>query len=127
MATALARWQTNQHDLGCGSRRALYWLAPKVAHSCRPNVGWEDPDPAGLVELRALRPISPGEVLGVNYMEEGFLRMPVAQRQALLLAERKFLCVCERCRAEALAQPCQRNMWGKGDDAWHTSALEEMD
>lgn len=102
IATVLARWQTNQHELGGHSRRALYWLAPKVAHSCGPNVGWEDPDPdTGLVELRALRFIDEGEVLGVNYMQADFLHLSVSARRAKLLKERKFHCVCDRCRSES--------------------------
>merc|ERR1712224_735885 len=96
IATVFARWQTNQHELG-KNRRGLYWLCPKVAHSCEPNVGYEDPDPAGNVELRALRRISSGEVLGVNYMDIGFLKLPVGERRALLMNERKFLCMCDRC------------------------------
>jgi len=46
VAGGFARWQTNQHEfpaLAARPRRAMYWLAPKVAHSCDPNVGWEDP------------------------------------------------------------------------------------
>lgn len=46
VAGGFARWQTNQHEfpaLAARPRRAMYWLAPKVAHSCNPNVGWEDP------------------------------------------------------------------------------------
>lgn len=107
IATVFARWQTNQHEFPAIQQqqcRALYWLAPKVAHSCEPNVGWEDPDEAGRVELRALRELQAGEVLGVNYMDEAFLRAPVSQRRRRLRAERKFDCLCPRCLRE-LAKP----------------------
>jgi len=101
IATLLARWQTNQHELGSEHRRALYWLAPKVAHSCDPNVGWEDPDSSGRVELRCLRPVEAGEVLGVNYLDAAFLSASVGERRDRLRAERKFLCLCRRCLRES--------------------------
>lgn len=104
VARGFARWQTNQHEFPAfldQQRRALYWLAPKVAHSCDPNVGWEDPSEHGRVELRALRRIASGEVLGVNYMNQSFLLQPVEVRRSQLLRERKFHCVCQRCAKES--------------------------
>lgn len=104
VAKGFARWQTNQHEFPAfldQQRRALYWLAPKVAHSCDPNVGWEDPSEDGRVELRALRRIASGEVLGVNYMNQSFLLQPVEVRRSQLLRERKFHCVCQRCVKES--------------------------
>ncbi|CAL1150481.1 unnamed protein product [Cladocopium goreaui] len=105
VAGGFARWQTNQHEfpaLAARPRRAMYWLAPKVAHSCDPNVGWEDPAEDGMVELRALRDIAPQEVLGVNYMDADFLLLSRKVRQERLLAERKFHCVCDRCLEKSL-------------------------
>jgi len=121
VATVLARWQTNQHELGDG-RRALYWLAPKVAHSCEPNVGWEDPDACGHVELRALRRIAKDEVLGVNYMDEAFLRLPLDARRRRLREERKFVCACERCRQEAGEQASDHGVALSG---WHSRSVSE--
>lgn len=108
VATIFARWQTNQHEfpsIRATQRRALYWIAPKVAHSCDPNVGWEDPSEQGVVELRALQNIQVGEVLGVNYMDQGFLSGSVSERRKRLKAERKFECLCSRCMME-LASNC---------------------
>eukprot|EP00927_Polykrikos_kofoidii_P030115 TRINITY_DN25976_c0_g1_i1.p1 TRINITY_DN25976_c0_g1~~TRINITY_DN25976_c0_g1_i1.p1 ORF type:complete len:558 (+),score=117.15 TRINITY_DN25976_c0_g1_i1:84-1757(+) len=118
LATVFSRWQTNQHEFPCfrgQQRRALYWLAPKVAHSCDPNVGWEDPDArTGRVELRALRPIAVGEVLGVNYMDVGFLGLTVTERQKRIRTERKFSCLCARCLDELqsldFCSPIQQGM-----------------
>lgn len=39
------------------AQTARYWLAPKVAHSCNPNVGWEDPE-----EVASLGDFSAGDV-----------------------------------------------------------------
>uniref|UniRef100_A0A7S1ICQ6 SET domain-containing protein n=1 Tax=Eutreptiella gymnastica TaxID=73025 RepID=A0A7S1ICQ6_9EUGL len=99
-ASDFGRWQTNQHDLP-GQRSAMYWLAPMVAHSCYPNVEWEDPDVDGRVSLRCIRPIHKGDLLGVNYMQKEFLQLPVGPRKAILKAKRFFDCMCFRCQTES--------------------------
>eukprot|EP00913_Durusdinium_trenchii_P027532 g25822.t1 len=57
----------------------------------------------GRVELRALRRINAGEVLGVNYMDEAFLLQPGSVRREILFRERKFRCLCPRCEPSSRA------------------------
>ena len=101
IAEVLAKWQTNQHAQSDGST-ALYHICPILPHSCAPNVCYSPPDARGQVDCMALQKIRKGDMLTVSYMEEAFLAQGVRRRRQVLLKERFFSCLCDRCEAESL-------------------------
>lgn len=96
---------------GCYPELAL------LNHSCEPNcvLSYVEVDsPAGVdpsastgpaAQVRALRPIAPGEELTHSYVD---LMRAVADRRAHLEATYGFLCECPRCEREASQPPAQQ-------------------
>ena len=86
------------HPLGSG----LFLGAVTANHSCDPNChqsftythNSSTSSPALTLQLRALRPIQPGEEITIGYID---LSRPRAARQKELQAQYGFLCTCPRC------------------------------
>eukprot|EP00445_Apocalathium_hangoei_P004747 CAMPEP_0203862738 /NCGR_PEP_ID=MMETSP0359-20131031/13765_1 /ASSEMBLY_ACC=CAM_ASM_000338 /TAXON_ID=268821 /ORGANISM="Scrippsiella Hangoei, Strain SHTV-5" /LENGTH=451 /DNA_ID=CAMNT_0050780181 /DNA_START=77 /DNA_END=1432 /DNA_ORIENTATION=+ len=80
---------------------ALLSGASLCAHSCRPNchVAHEG---AGVVALRAVAPIAPGEEITISYL--GDLGGSGEDRRAELARTRFFACTCERCGSASEAE-----------------------
>lgn len=70
-----------------------------LKHSCSPNALLGMGKEAGTIELRALKPIAPGDEVTVSYLGEPDLMVPTSERQAYLKKRWQFRCVCERCGA----------------------------
>merc|ERR1712129_140388 len=76
-------------DLGS----ALYSTVARLNHSCKPNVVWSI-NHQNVIEVRAVRNISPGEELVASYIDPVNM---MEDRAKLLLARYNFHCKCEVC------------------------------
>lgn len=82
-----------------GGGRALYAVACRANHSCRPNVALCAGE-TGVIRLVAIRPVAAGEEVLVSYLGESELLRPTERRQQLLSKSWGFVCGCARCSAE---------------------------
>jgi len=104
----LARVRVNALTIvGCcdGRRRGLgiYCAAAMMNHDCDPSAGvWFDGENESLLVVRALRPLEPGDVVTIAYVERSF---PYLKRQSLLSRNFQFDCRCFRCVAESSHEP----------------------
>lgn len=78
---------------------ALYPSVCRINHSCRPNVRVDRG--AARAEVVALRTIQRGEELTADYVGEELLARSVEERRRALADTWGFLCMCDRCQAEA--------------------------
>ena len=81
-----------------GSDCGLYLSFSRLNHSCLPNLVCTNSNERGVMEVRTIRTIAPGEELCVNYIQgyEDFLTSE--QRLARLSREWRFDCVCDLCQ-----------------------------
>lgn len=79
-------------------RVELLLTTSRINHSCSPNA-LRGPSPTRdlEVEVRALRPISPGEELTIAYLPADTLMTPTPERRELLQRRWQFMCGCSRC------------------------------
>lgn len=75
---------------------ALFTLASKPAHSCRPNVMFSSMHNGCDVRFTAIRPISSGDSIWTSYIINLY-STPAYLRQDKLLVTKNFHCLCERC------------------------------
>ena len=73
---------------------AVYALACKMNHSCRPNCHTASSRSFSCKTVHALRPIGAGEEITVSYAEAGCAR---TERRAALEAKFGFACACPLC------------------------------
>eukprot|EP00927_Polykrikos_kofoidii_P022340 TRINITY_DN20887_c0_g1_i1.p1 TRINITY_DN20887_c0_g1~~TRINITY_DN20887_c0_g1_i1.p1 ORF type:complete len:343 (+),score=71.69 TRINITY_DN20887_c0_g1_i1:71-1030(+) len=116
IAQVLAVWQANSHAYplkGAGSARvgaavsALFRFTSKMNHSCEPNVMATVDPREGIVSVRTLQSVSPGDELVCSYLgdKEEFMSLPLEERREKVKDARGFHCLCTRCvREEAEAK-----------------------
>jgi hypothetical protein len=111
---------------------ALFSIASKVAHSCRPNAIYTSTGTNGRLRYIASRPIAPGDLITFSYIES---LQPRDRRRAALKEGKFFHCACARCSGVddcrglrcALTKTC-RGILLRSDDgeenggAWKCSA-----
>ncbi|OBZ67855.1 SET domain-containing protein 5 [Grifola frondosa] len=85
---------------GKSDRDGVFLLGARLNHSCAPNVARSWDSCARTMTFRALRDISAGEELCVNYVDVLGTR---AQRAEELKGAFGFLCACEECASEGEA------------------------
>merc|ERR1711998_15641 len=113
----LLKAELNQHRFASGAGpkgghcTAVYRYTAHMNHSCAPSVFLE---PNGMVLRRpgapeqedgmaialALRDISEGQSLCINYGPRELVDWPLEQRRTYLEQKNGFICRCERCMAE---------------------------
>eukprot|EP00977_Amphora_coffeiformis_P012802 scaffold3234_cov166-Amphora_coffeaeformis.AAC.17 len=75
---------------------AFFAYASKVAHSCRPNSSYSSKTADGMLEYKAIRSISAGEMITFSYIDQ-LLETPTFIRRKKLMESKAFRCMCERC------------------------------
>ncbi|CAE8612912.1 unnamed protein product [Polarella glacialis] len=88
-------FQLNAHNFGASSM-ALFELGSKLAHACESNTQYTSQRHPGFGSHVALRPIAEGELITTNYVSV-YCIMSTPRRQALLVQEKLFRCLCDRC------------------------------
>jgi len=95
IASLLLIADINSHCIGIeGDQAGLFSTASKAEHSCNPNCGH------GMVgdNMRyfSVREIKAGESISISYIEDMY-NTPRAARREILLHQKRFWCLCERC------------------------------
>ena len=81
-----------------GSDCGLYLSFSRLNHSCVPNLVCTNTNDRGVMEVRTIRHIAPGQELCVNYIQ-GYEDFPTAeQRLNKLSKEWRFDCMCPLCQ-----------------------------
>lgn len=78
----------------------LYVLQSKINHSCTPNAEIRFPWSNTVLEVVALRDISPDEEICISYLDECQLARSRHSRQKYLQENYLFVCDCEKCESE---------------------------
>ncbi|XP_072932839.1 protein-lysine N-trimethyltransferase SMYD5 [Epargyreus clarus] len=84
----------------------LFRLQSACNHSCDPNVEVCFPHGNHRLQLRALKPLMPGDEICISYLDECSLRRSRHSRQKELAQNYLFLCWCQRCVSEASQPEC---------------------
>eukprot|EP00667_Euglena_gracilis_P008288 EG_transcript_8391 len=100
------RWDANCIQVNESDDTAVYPLACRINHACRPNCYWHSAETHRLV--RAVQDIAEGEELTVSYLCGEELLRPTAFRRAVLWQTKYFWCECGRCGEPDLTRkfPC---------------------
>ncbi|KAH9941878.1 SET domain-containing protein [Epithele typhae] len=80
----------------------IFLQASRFNHSCRPNVAFAWDPHAGRATFRALRDVSAGEEMCINYAGVDVLGT-LAERRSIALEDFGFRCACEVCALEGEA------------------------
>jgi hypothetical protein len=86
----LCIWKFNSTQYQ-GTKTAIFKLHARINHSCCPNATYH----AGSV--RALKPISPGDLITIAYFENETLIASTRLRRRVLATSYRFHCECSRC------------------------------
>jgi len=81
----------------------LFVLGSKFTHSCSPNCTWAFSSD-GCLQYRALRKISPGEILTFSYIGNGMNLITSTIERRHRLAALWFCCQCSRCTGLDMAR-----------------------
>ncbi|PZC75641.1 hypothetical protein B5X24_HaOG205884 [Helicoverpa armigera] len=84
----------------------LFQLQSSCNHSCAPNAESTFPYGNHRVQLKALKPIMPGDEICISYLDECTLQRSRHSRQKELAQNYLFVCWCERCTAESSEPDC---------------------
>ncbi|XP_028040938.1 SET and MYND domain-containing protein 5 [Bombyx mandarina] len=84
----------------------LYQLQSACNHSCAPNAESSFPYGNHRIQLKAVKPIMPGEEICISYLDECALRRSRHSRQKELAQNYLFVCWCDRCTTEASQPDC---------------------
>ena len=82
----------------------FFALQSTINHSCAPNAA-ADCTPSGQVVISALQDIPAGAEVLLSYIQEEGVDL---QDRQLMLRDYGFVCACERCTAEQLADSLQQ-------------------
>ena len=88
------------HGQPTRSGEALFPLAALCNHSCLPNAAVHYDNVAGVLRVRALRDIRPGDEVTISYIDLGTGYVG-ARRRELLKQSFGFVCQCAACMASA--------------------------
>ncbi|CAE8609237.1 unnamed protein product [Polarella glacialis] len=81
----------------------IFVLGSKFSHSCAPNCSWSF-TADGLLQYRAIRPISPGELFSFSYVGNGMNLLTSTIERRRRLGQLWFVCRCSRCCGPDLAR-----------------------
>ncbi|XP_053604845.1 histone-lysine N-trimethyltransferase SMYD5 [Plodia interpunctella] len=84
----------------------LYQLQSASNHSCEPNAESSFPYGNHRIQLKALKPIMPGEEICISYLDECALQRSRHSRQKELAQNYLFVCWCDRCNSQASQPDC---------------------
>ncbi|KAJ8716760.1 hypothetical protein PYW07_003387 [Mythimna separata] len=84
----------------------LFQLQSSCNHNCAPNAESTFPYGNHRVQLKALKPILPGDEICISYLDECTLQRSRHSRQKELAQNYLFVCWCERCTAESSEPDC---------------------
>ncbi|KAJ8723213.1 hypothetical protein PYW08_003125 [Mythimna loreyi] len=84
----------------------LFQLQSSCNHSCAPNAESTFPYGNHRVQLKALKPIMPGDEICISYLDDCTLQRSRHSRQKELAQNYLFVCWCERCTAESTEPDC---------------------
>lgn len=74
---------------------ALFEIASKVSHSCRPNCNYTSKNKKGKLIYYAIRPIAVDDVISFSYLDLSCA--PTHQRRKNLRKTKDFFCCCDKC------------------------------
>jgi len=80
---------------------ALYRFTAKLPHSCQPVASYTTTD--GVLTMRALHSIRPGELITTSYLAGPILLSPRFLRRSMLNSTWAFKCTCSRCGEHPVA------------------------
>jgi MYND finger/SET domain len=75
----------------------LFEVGCRMAHSCRPNCVWFTSQDGRSKIVRALHPISAGDMITIFYLDPRLLERPTYLRRQDLYQTKNFVCQCPRC------------------------------
>jgi hypothetical protein len=82
-------------DLKGNSNSALFYVASKMTHSCRPNCCYTSKSTEGHLVYYAVQPITEGDLLTFSYIEDTYAS--TSQRRSKLVLSKDFRCMCIKC------------------------------
>ncbi|CAB3226642.1 unnamed protein product [Arctia plantaginis] len=94
----------------------LFQLQSACNHSCAPNAESTFPHGNHKVQLKALKPIMPGDEICISYLDECALQRSRHSRQKELAQNYLFVCWCERCSSQASQPDCTSEEEMSDDD-----------
>ncbi|XP_063381431.1 histone-lysine N-trimethyltransferase SMYD5 [Cydia fagiglandana] len=84
----------------------LFKLQSACNHNCAPNAESTFPYGNHRLQLKAIKPIRPGEEICISYLDECFLQRSRHSRQKELAQNYLFVCDCHRCLSESSQPEC---------------------
>ncbi|KAL0880318.1 hypothetical protein ABMA27_002770 [Loxostege sticticalis] len=84
----------------------LYQVQSASNHSCAPNAESLFPYGNHRIQLKATKPIMPGDEICISYLDECSLQRSRHSRQKELAQNYLFVCWCEKCSAQATEPDC---------------------
>ncbi|XP_046978047.1 histone-lysine N-trimethyltransferase SMYD5 [Vanessa cardui] len=84
----------------------LFRLQSACNHSCAPNAESSFPYGNHRIQLRALKPIMPGQEIFISYLDDCTLQRSRHSRQKELAENYLFMCWCERCSSQSSEPDC---------------------
>ncbi|XP_061714524.1 histone-lysine N-trimethyltransferase SMYD5 isoform X2 [Cydia pomonella] len=84
----------------------LFKLQSACNHNCSPNAESTFPYGNHRLQLKAIKPIRPGEEICISYLDECFLQRSRHSRQKELAQNYLFVCDCHRCLSESSQPEC---------------------
>ncbi|CAG9787673.1 unnamed protein product [Diatraea saccharalis] len=95
----------------------LYQLQSACNHSCAPNAESSFPYGNHRIQLKALKPILPGDEICISYLDDCTLQRSRHSRQKELAQNYLFVCCCERCNEQCSQPDCTSEEDMSEDDA----------